>query len=362
MAIEIPDPPFGDQTEAIIRDRMFAEMDSALDQSQGSMAFNLITPLAIELSQLWDGLDQLVLLTFIQTTTGKFLDGRGEEHGVFRVVAASASGTVVFSGANGTVPSGTQVSNTVLFGSAEEPAVFETTSDAVISGGSAPAVTVVAVDPAEAGNLVIGGIDRMVDSVAIVTSVTNDTATIGGRDDETDDVFRVRLLKELEEREGSGGAGDYKRWAKEASTAVVFVSVVPGVLPAVDIYVFQADFTGVGASEVVIIADYIADRQPLGADVTVIDGQSETIAIVSGVTYEKGFNEFAIGGNIVASINAYFDTLEVDEDVLQAAVAHAIMDTTGVLDIPGFPTLDGVGADYTPTAGFIARPGSINLT
>ncbi len=362
MAIALPTPPFGDQTEAIIRERMFTEMDSSLDQTQGSLAFNLVTPLAIELSQLWDALDQLLLLTFVQTTTGKFLDARGEEHGVFRVIASAAAGTVVFSGADGTVPQGTQVSNTVLFGSAEEPAVFETTADAVISGGAAPAVVIVAIDAAEAGNLPIGGIDRMVDSVAIVESLTNDTPTIGGRDDETDDVFRTRLLKELEEREGNGGAGDYKRWAKEASTAVAFVSVVPGTLPAVDVYVFQPDFSGIGAAEVQIVADYIAERQPLGADVTVIDGQSETISISVDVTYEQGFTEFSVDNLIFISIGDYFDTLDVDEDVLQAGVAHAIMDIEGVLDIANFPTLDGFGADYTPTAGFIARPGSINLT
>lgn len=360
--IEVPDPPFGDQTEEIIRDRMFAAMDSGLDQAQGSLAWNLITPMAIELSQMWDDLDTLVKLTFIQTAVGQFLDARAEEHGVFRREAVKATATVVFTGDDGTVPAGVRVSNTISPGGIagpfpggdnageSEPRVFITLKAAVIASGSAPAVLIEALDAARV-LFPNGEIDRTIDKVGIVDGVTNDTVTSGGRDLETDDELRTRLLDEIANREGAGAAGDYERWAKEASAEVFFVSVNAAAAPALTVYLFDTNFDGVGAGVVQIVADYLADRQPISAQVTVADGVKETIAVAATTSFETGFDEDLLRTNLEAAVVAYFDSLNVDEDVLQAGVIGALMVVQGVLDVDLAVLLDAVDADFTPAAG-----------
>ncbi len=371
--IEVPDPPFGDQTEEAIRDRMFAAMSSGLDQSQGSLAWNLVTPMAIELSQMWDDLDVLVNLTFIQTATGLFLDARAEEHGVFRLTAVKAESTVVFSGDDGTVPAGVRVSNTIPPGGIagpfpggdvageSEPRVFVTLKAAVISGGSAPAVNVEALDAGQA-LFPSGEIDRTVDKIGIVDSVTNDTVTSKGRNEETDEELRTRLLDEIKNREGAGAAGDYERWAKEASSEVFFVSVNEGTAPALTVYLFDVNFDGVGASIITTVADYIALRSPIGSNVTVADGVKETIAVNPPLSFEVGFDEGLIDANLDAAINAYFATLDVDEKVLQAGVIGVLMAVEGVLDVDLAVLLDAVDADFTPAAGKKAVPGTISYT
>ena len=371
--IEVPDPPFGDQTEEIIRDRMFTAMDSGFDQAQGSLAWNLISPMAIELSQMWDALDVLVNLTFIQTATGQFLDARAEEHGVFRLEAVKAESTVVFTGDDGTVPKGIRISNTISPGGisgpfpggdpsgSSEPSVFVTLKAAVIASGASPAVGVEALDP---GDILfpIGEIDRTVDKVGIVSSVTNDTVTSGGRDEETDEELRTRLLDEIKNREGAGAKGDYERWAKEASAEVFFVSVKAEASPALTVYLFDINFDGVGASVVQTVANYLADRQPISADVTVADGVKETIPVTAVITFETGFDENLIDVNLDAAVNAYFASLDVEEDVLQAGVVGVLMAVAGVLDVDLAVLLDGSNADFTPAAGKKAVEGAISYT
>ncbi len=360
--IEVPDPPFGDQTEEIIRDRMFAAMSSGFDQAQGSLAWNLISPMAIELSQMWDALDQLVNLTFIQTTTGQFLDARAEEHGVFRLEAVKAESTVVFTGDDGTVPKGVRISNTISPGGISgpfpggdpqgdsEPSVFVTLKAAVIASGASPGVPVEALDP---GGILfpIGEIDRTVDKIGIVTSVTNDTVTSGGRNEETDEELRTRLLDEIKNREGAGAAGDYERWAKEASAEVFFVSVVAGANGLVTVYLFDVNFDGVGAAVIALVSNYIAFRAPIGALVGTTNGVKETITVTATTIFETGFDETLLRINLEEAVTAYFDSLNVDEDVLQAGVVGALMAVQGVLDVDLAVLLDGSNADFTPSAG-----------
>lgn len=361
MPIEIPDPPFEDQTEEVIRERMFAALTSGLDTSEGSMAWNLISPLAIELAEVWTALDQAVELSFAQTAYGKFLDARAEEYGVYRQEEAVATGTVVFSGANGTVPKGTRVGNTVLIGDIEEPVVFTTDTDAVISGGSAPPVGVTAEVAGKASNLPIGGIDRMVDSVGIVTSVTNDTPTEGGRDEEDDETFRKRFFSLTSDWKGAGSANDYRVWAMEASTAVWKVDVIPGAAPAVDIYLFDSDYTGVGATEVQKVSDYIADVRPLGANVTVNDGVTDPVAVSINVDFEAGFVEANVIDACQEAVQEYIDTLETDEVVRQSKIEGAIANLVGIANVVS-STINAVNSDYTPAAGSLMRMSTFDLT
>jgi len=329
--------------------------------------------MAIELSQMWDALDVLVNLTFIQTATGQFLDARAEEHGVFRLEAVKAESTVVFTGDDGTVPKGIRISNTISPGGisgpfpggdpsgSSEPSVFVTLKAAVIASGASPAVGVEALDP---GDILfpIGEIDRTVDKVGIVSSVTNDTVTSGGRDEETDEELRTRLLDEIKNREGAGAKGDYERWAKEASAEVFFVSVKAEASPALTVYLFDINFDGVGASVVQTVANYLADRQPISADVTVADGVKETIPVTAVITFETGFDENLIDVNLDAAVNAYFASLDVEEDVLQAGVVGVLMAVAGVLDVDLAVLLDGSNADFTPAAGKKAVEGAISYT
>ncbi len=358
--IEVPNAEFGDQTEEIIRDRIFAAMESDLDQGQGSMAWNLVTPVAIELSQLYDSLDLAVDIGFIQSTFGLYLDARAEEYGIFRQSAEKAIVSVVFTGANGTVPKDTQIGNTILAGSNEEIVVFSTDEDAVISGGSAPAVTATAVTEGADGNVPIAGVDRMVDTVAIVTSLTNAAAATGGRDLETDDKFRDRFLVFTSQWRGAGSANDYKAWAMEASTVVWKVDVIERTVPALDVYLYDVEFVPVGATETAKVADFIATTRPIGADATINDGAVVSVAVDVAATYYAGSSDNTERGEAEILVQAYIDSLETEEIVRQSKIEGAVAQLAGVQNVTG-STINSVDADYTPAADTLMRMSTFSL-
>jgi uncharacterized phage protein gp47/JayE len=362
MPISIPDPPFGDQTEEAVRDRMFASMDSGLDQAQGSMAYDLIAPLAIEIGKLWTNLDQVVTFGFAQTTYGLFLDARAEEHGVTRKVATVATGTVTFNGTTGVeIPEGTQVSNTVLVGSPDEPVVFQTDAAGTLSSGTVD-IAVTAVSAGVNGNLPAASIDRMVTVVAGITDITNAAITDSGTDEETDEELRARLLASIAAREGAGTQDDYVTWALQVTGvgAATCESLWNGA-GTVRVMILDIDLQPASAGLQTEVDDYIQTLRPIGADVTIDTPTLDTHAISATLTMETGFTVSGVQTAVETSIQAYYDTLDVGDDVIYTEVGAAIVQTLGVADYSSL-LVDGGSTNVTISATEKADMGAVTLS
>lgn len=362
MPISIPDPPFGDQTETVVRVRMFSNMDSGLDQAQGSMAFNLIAPLAIELSKIYTAMDLLVEFGFAQTNYGLFLDARAEEHGVTRKVATKAIGIVDFNGVNTTViPAGTQVSNTILPGSPDPVVVFQTDADGTISGGTV-AIAVTAVTAAEAGNLPASSIDRMVTVVSGVTSIDNAAATTGGTDLETDELLRTRLLAAINAQEGAGTADDYETWALQvAGVGQATIEPLWSGAGTVRVMILDLDLQPASAGLQTEVSDYIETLRPIGADVTVDTPTLDTHAISATLVMEPGFTVSGVQTAVELAIQAYYDLLDVGGDVIYNEVGAALVTVQGVADYSSL-LVDGGSVNVVISTTQKADMGAVTLS
>lgn len=362
MPISIPDPPFGDQTEEAVRARMFGNMDSGLDQAQGSMPWNLIAPLAIELNKLWVALDQVVDFGFAQTTYGDFLDARAEEHGVTRKAATEAVGTVRFTGTNGTqVPAGSQVSNTVLAGSPDEPVVFETDVLGTVSGGFVD-IAVTAIDAGTAGNLPASSIDRMVTVVALITAVDNAAAMTGGTDEETDEELRDRLLAAIAAREGAGTQDDYVTWALEVEgVGAATCEPLWSGAGTVRVMILDTDLQPASAGLQTTVSDYIQTLRPIGADVTIDTPALDTHAISATLTMEAGFTVGGVQTAVEEAIQAYYDSLDTGGDVIYFEVGAALVTTLGVADYSAL-LVDGAAVNVVISATQKAAMGVVTLS
>ncbi len=363
MAIAIPDPPFGDQTEEIVRERMFSSMDSGLDQAQGSMAYNLIQPLAIELAKIWTALDQAVEYGFAQSTYGLFLDARAEEHGVTRKAATVATGTVEFTGTASTViPAGTQVSNTVLAGSPDTPQIFQTDAEGTVGGGGTVDVDVTAVEAGTAGNLPAAAIDRMVTVVAGISAVTNAAELTGGTDEETDEVLRARLLAAIAAREGAGTADDYESWALEVSgVGAATTEALWAGAGTVRVMILDTDLAPAGGALITAVDDYIETLRPIGADVTIATPSLDTHAISATLTMETGFTVVGVTTAVEEAIQAYYDSLGTGDDVIYNEVGAAIVTVPGVADYASL-LVDGGAVNVSIGATEKAAMGVVTLS
>ena len=166
-------------------------------------------------------------------SSGDVLDHIGVLVGTTRINASAAITTLRFtlSAAQAsviTIPAGTRAAT-------EDGLTFATNVAATILAGSTSAdIAATCTDVGTAGNdLAVGQINKMVDLIAYVASVTNTTTSEGGAAIEDDDDYRERIHLAPESFSVAGPTGAYEYWAKTASSLIVDVSVIsptPGVV------------------------------------------------------------------------------------------------------------------------------------
>ncbi len=138
-------PIFEDETMDAIRARLFERIlgfypdpNMQPDIREGSLFWDLYSPISAELNQVYVELDNVLELAFIQTSRDEFLDLRGDEIGVARNEAVASTGYVRFLGEGGVlIPLGTTVS-TITQNFDEEGVLFDTTEVGTIAAVADP--------------------------------------------------------------------------------------------------------------------------------------------------------------------------------------------------------------------------------
>lgn len=150
------------------------------------------------------------------TATGSFMYAWGLLKGVTPKYAAASTGSVQFSGANGSpLSAGTSVTRS-------DSAAFVTTSSGTVSGGFVT-VSLQAVVAGASGNCDTGTTFTISGTVTGVNATGAATTVFaGGADPETDDAYRTRMLAKYRAPPQGGSVVDYVQWA----------TAVPGVTRA----------------------------------------------------------------------------------------------------------------------------------
>lgn len=148
-------------------------------------------------SLVWQLAEDIYNSGFIDTAAGISLARLGVFIGIRKLAAQKATGTVTITGDPGApVYAG-------LLLQAHNNQRFVTMEDAVIAADGTVNVLIQAYDAGKNGNVEAGTIDSVVTPLSVITSVTNTTATSGGRDRETDQEFRERYAKSVDKPGGS---------------------------------------------------------------------------------------------------------------------------------------------------------------
>lgn len=72
--VGLPDPPFSGETEISIRERMLDAVDTTFNKAEGDIVYDMLTPTAMELEQVYDSLEESLRQSFVQTAEADFLD------------------------------------------------------------------------------------------------------------------------------------------------------------------------------------------------------------------------------------------------------------------------------------------------
>ena len=189
--------------------------------------------------------------------------------GVEQVAATQAEGAILVEGTAGTVvPAGTIWRS----GSDQD---FETDAEFTMPAAATGNIDVTAVVAGTAGNAPVGVILNLVNPISGLGSQANvSTAIEGGADIESIASLRARLLSRIQDPPRGGTSEDYVLWSESAHPDVTRAWGRPlaGGLGTVTVYFMTDDATanGIPAAAVVdTVQDYIDERSPVTADVTV---------------------------------------------------------------------------------------------
>jgi uncharacterized phage protein gp47/JayE len=263
---------------------------------------------------------------FADTADEAYLLRIGSLFGVERTAAAFAEGTVTLTGTNGSIiPAGT-----VLLRS--DGAEYTTDAQVTISGGTATAA-ITASEAGEDGTLGVGVSLSFespipgVDSTGTVASSTQD-----GTDQEAVEDYRTRVVDRMRSPPHGGTETDYVAWAKEVS-GVTRAWVYPGANGAGSVvirFVRDNDVSPIPDSgEVTSVQEYIDDRRPVTAAVTVMAPTSSTLDFDVTITP----NNSATRAAVEAELRDLLDRVaEPGGTILLSDVETAVRTAAGVTD------------------------------
>lgn len=336
-------PPFLDEDEDDIHERMLTGIPTEFDDREGSLVWDMTRPTALEMAKII-GFDFPLIIqsTFPQFAEGVFLDYHGERESVRRREAVTAKGTVTVEGADGTlIPAGTTVTTDEIDGVTIE---YRTIEDETIEDESID-ISIEAIEAGAHANVPQHTINNFNEPIVGVSSITNKDSIEHGVDEEDDDTYRERIIQISRTQSYTGNKSDYIKWAKEIP-GVGEVLVVPEFDGPGTVQVLIASDTGSVANQELIdqVQDHIApdDRNggglaPIGALVTVTSINSKIIDVSFEASLEDGFAEETVLQALKMQLSVYFaEELDQGGLVRFTKIGAIIMTTPGIIDYDNF--------------------------
>lgn len=337
--------------------RAFVEDELGLSTAEGTLLQIILAPGAYV---FWEGLQALraqVPISFVDETSGSFIDKDAAGYGITRKPGTAASVTLTFTGSAGTtVPAGTLCVTQDGLG-------FATDEDLTLGEDGRGTVTATADAVGTAYNVLAGAIVSTQQAVSGVTSLTNEAAAAGGTDPETDAALFARLDAYKKTPPTSGNDRHYHQWALEVN-GVGAASVIrcwdgPGTVKVIIADMALHPVTDELRAEV---AAYIETQRPVTAEVTVESAAGVPIEV--SVTVETDGTVFKLDTEkeLTERLAEYLGEIAFTEgaEVVYNRVLALVMGLPGVTDCSGL-TVNGGTANVPLDATQIPMLGTVTV-
>lgn len=337
--------------------RAFLSDELGLSTTEGTLLQIILAPGAYV---FWEGLQALraqVPISFVDETSGRFLDKNAAGYGITRKSGTAASVLLTFTGSAGTtIPAGTLCVTQDGLGFATDEAL-------TLGESGSGTVTATADAVGTAYNVPAGAIVSMQQAVSGVTSLTNEGAAAGGTDPETDAALFARLDAYKKTPPTSGNDRHYHQWALEVN-GVGAASVIrcwdgPG---TVKVIIADMALRPVEEELRAEVAAYIETQRPVTAEVTVESAAGVPITVSVTVTTDGTVSKPATEQELTERLAEYLGEIAFTEgaEVVYNRVLAIVMSLPGVTDCADL--LVGGGTDNVPLdADEIPMLGSVTV-
>lgn len=294
----------------------------------GDMALRFYA-VAAELVSLWAECDFVHRQSFPQTATGSYLENHAEMRGIVRGSAAKAHGTLRFSITSARsrdvyIPKGTRCMTQSL-------TEFATTEDAFLRAGELYCdVSAEATYVGKECNASANEVNIMQNAPVGIISVTNPQPFTGGKDEESDDELRERIISSYGSIPNGGNVAYYEKLALS----------VPGVA-AVKVLPRER---GRGTVDIIVVADggmpsqallnsvsaAVDARREICVDIDVEAPTSKPVNVSASVTVASGYTASSVLQKVRSAVSAYFGSSRLGNDILRAELGKVIYSVDGV--------------------------------
>lgn len=278
---------FENQSYEVIMQRTLSRVPEIMDKREGSIIFDALSPACAEIAQMYIELDNILKLTFAETSYGEWLDMRVREMGVHRRPATNAIRLGIMQGSNNTlidIPIGTRFT-------------IETLNYVAIERLSQGSYKLQCEQVGAVGNQLFGRLIP-VDNVRNLVRGELREIIVPGEDTETDESLYRRYEERVNTSSFGGNIADYKEKVRG-------IEGVGGckIKPVWD---------GGGTVKVVIIdstysmpSNILIDKIQQTLDPIPFGGEGKGIAPIGHLVTVEGVKEIDINieANLVLSIN-----------------------------------------------------------
>lgn len=341
-------------------EEIYEEMKNELERrtgavvnSGGEMALRLHA-VAAELSTLWAQVDWTRAQSFPQSASGETLDLHAAARGLTRAAATAAEGSICFSleatrGDDLTVPAGTICLNAAGL-------EFATQEDGCIRAGTLSCeIKATAKKAGSAGNVPAGGITFFSLAPVGVAKCSNPHAFTGGRDEETDEDLRGRVLASYENLPNGSNRAYYETEALNTE-GVGAVSVLPRARGIGTVDIVVASPSGLPSDDVIAaVKAKFEEQREICVDAVVLAPTTVSVPVTAAIALADGQNFDTVAARVKTAIETYFDGRLLGKSVLRAKLSSLVFAVEGVSNCSILLPTEDVEAAYKqlPVAGTV---------
>ncbi|MBY6860794.1 baseplate J/gp47 family protein [Clostridium botulinum] len=311
-----------------ILNRMLSKIDPSYDTNKGSFFYDLLTPVAIEIQNIIDRINEVLNRRFVATSSGDDLTANCAEMGIDRKAATYSTGYVIIKGSPGSiVTQGEKVSSDLIN--------FIFTESKEIGSTGEVKVLVKCELPGSIGNVPAGSIKSFPKTLSGLNEVNNSDSMTGGYDQESDEDLKERYYIAVRTPSTSGNKFQYQSWALLCSgTGGARVVPLWAGKGTVKVIIINADKVGADEQLIKTVATYIEEVRPIGADVTVVSATEKKINISVKIAADiDNYTVDTAKENVTKNISNYLKEMAFKRSyVSYAKIGALILDSEGVID------------------------------
>ncbi len=340
-----------------------------VDISEGSLIYNAMFPMAMQLSYALMSLDELSKQVYASTAYkagySKYLELRANEVGIDKKLATYANVLITVTGKpNALFEKGSIVST-------KDNRMYVSIEDLTLDENGTGKVIVAADKSGSRYNVKAGDINYLPIKYTGIVSVTNEEEYTDAYDDETDKDLYARYLVKVRSNATSGNTSHYYLWAMSVkgvgSARIYECTNDKGENENGCVLCNITSSNHEAASEELIksVKDYIETQRPVGAKVYVISATELPINIECTLVCDlKQYDLETIKVNIQEAIRNYFADLDDDTDINYVSYAKlnsVIFNSVGVIDVRGL-TVNGGTANIDVAKNEVAVLNELNIS